>query len=52
MGEIAEMMLDGTLCEECGLYIGLGQGIPRKCHNCKPRKRKKKKNRKPQNPQR
>ena len=30
MGEIAEMMLDGTLCEECGVYIaGEGYGVPR-----------------------
>lgn len=32
MGEIAEMMLDGTLCESCGEYIGeSGWGIPRYC---------------------
>lgn len=32
MGEIAEMMLDGTLCEACGCYIdGEGDGIPRYC---------------------
>lgn len=32
MGEIAEMMLDGTLCEGCGEYIGEGGwGIPRYC---------------------
>lgn len=32
MGEIAEMMLDGTLCEGCGEYIGDGgAGIPRYC---------------------
>lgn len=28
MGEIAEMMLDGTLCEECGVYMpGEGYGV-------------------------
>lgn len=31
MGEIAEMMLDGTLCECCGCYIGDGEGYPRYC---------------------
>lgn len=31
MGEIAEMMLDGTLCECCGTFIGDGDGYPRYC---------------------
>jgi len=33
MGEIAEMMLDGTLCAGCGVYIDdeEGDGIPRYC---------------------
>lgn len=33
MGEIADMMLDGTLCEGCGEYIDDegGDGIPRYC---------------------
>lgn len=32
MGEIAEAMLDGTLCEGCGVYIGDdGDGIPGYC---------------------
>jgi hypothetical protein len=32
MGEIAEMMLDGTLCECCGEFIeGDGEGFPRYC---------------------
>lgn len=31
MGEIAEMMLDGTLCESCGCYIGQGGGFPGYC---------------------
>lgn len=31
MGEIAEMMLDGTLCEGCGEYIGDGSGFPGYC---------------------
>lgn len=31
MGEIADMMLDGTLCEGCGVYIGEGDGFPQYC---------------------
>lgn len=32
MGEIADAMLDGTLCVACGAYIeGEGDGIPRYC---------------------
>lgn len=31
-GEIADMMLEGTLCECCGAYIGgEGEGFPRYC---------------------
>lgn len=31
MGEYAEMMLDGTCCENCGEYIGQGTGYPGYC---------------------
>lgn len=31
MGEIADMMLDGTLCEGCGAFIGEGDGFPQYC---------------------
>lgn len=33
MGEMAEMMLDGTLCECCGTFIDFegGDGFPRYC---------------------
>jgi hypothetical protein len=35
MGEIAEMMLDGDLCEGCGVYMGFpGEGFPRRCASC------------------
>lgn len=34
MGEIAEMMLDGTLCFACGVYIGMNGGFPQMCFNC------------------
>ena len=38
MGEIAEMMLDGALCEGCGVAMGDGKspGYPRKCSDCLP----------------
>ncbi|MCG1009254.1 hypothetical protein J4760_04200 [Salinicoccus sp. ID82-1] len=41
MGEIADMMLDGTLCEGCGVVfddIVAGEeepGYPRTCEDCK-----------------
>ena len=31
MGEIADMMLDGTLCECCGEFIGEDLGFPGYC---------------------
>lgn len=34
MGEIAEMMLDGTLCEGCGVYMGADTGFPVRCAQC------------------
>lgn len=35
MGEIAEMMLDGTLCQCCGEYIGKEEnGLPAFCEDC------------------
>lgn len=34
MGEIAEMMIDGTLCERCGEYIGGPVGYPSYCSGC------------------
>lgn len=36
MGDIAEMILDGILCEVCGTYIEdlEESGYPRKCEDC------------------
>jgi len=36
MGDKADMMLDGTLCERCGSYIEEGEpeGFPRLCEDC------------------
>jgi hypothetical protein len=42
MGDIADMMLDGTLCEGCGVYIGDGMdaaGYPRRCSHCRREER-------------
>lgn len=37
MGEIADMMLEGTLCAGCGEYLdGEGYGIPLYCGGCQP----------------
>lgn len=37
MGEIADMMLDGTLCEGCGEFMeGKSPGQPRRCIMCRP----------------
>lgn len=46
MGEIADMMLDGTMCQGCGEWLhegGDGLGYPGYCYGCKPRPEKKKK---------
>lgn len=45
MGEVSEMMLNGTLCVECGAYIEEGEpdGVPRSCRDCKKQKRQGKK---------
>ena len=35
MGDIADMMLDGTLCQLCGVYLdGEGNGCPTYCAGC------------------
>lgn len=34
MGEIAEMMLDGTLCSVCGVFVGADDGVPVTCDGC------------------
>lgn len=36
MGEIADMMLEGTLCAGCGEYLGngIGDGVPCYCARC------------------
>lgn len=39
MGEIAEMMLDGTMCQCCGEWLNDGEdgdGFPMYCEGCEP----------------
>ncbi len=35
MGDISDMMLDGTLCQGCGCFIGDPVAYPRNCSICK-----------------
>lgn len=34
MGDVADMMLDGTLCECCGCYMGDAPGVTQLCEGC------------------
>lgn len=34
MGEVVELMLDGVICEVCGVYVGAPVGFPRPCSDC------------------
>jgi hypothetical protein len=34
MGDVADMILEGVLCQECGVYMEGGDGIPRTCAGC------------------
>lgn len=43
MGDIANMMLDGILCEGCGVYLGDSTGYPRRCNSCQPNRQKQRK---------
>lgn len=41
MGEIADMIIDGILCEQCGQYIDEEcGGYPRTCEDCKAEERR------------
>lgn len=35
MGEYAEMMLDGTMCQSCGEFINSDNGYPTSCRSCR-----------------
>jgi hypothetical protein len=34
MGDIADAMLDGDLCQCCGVYMEGGNGYPQTCASC------------------
>ena len=34
MGDWADLMLDGVVCEACGVYLGDSVGYPRSCPSC------------------
>lgn len=34
MGDVSDMIMEGILCEGCGVYIGEGNGYPQKCGSC------------------
>lgn len=35
MGDIAEMIINGILCEQCGVFIDFEEiGYPRLCNSC------------------
>jgi hypothetical protein len=35
MGDVADAMLDGDLCEQCGVYMEGGAGYPQTCSACR-----------------
>lgn len=37
MGTVADDIIDGLACQECGIYIGGGDGYPRTCDDCNRR---------------
>ena len=39
MGEIADMMLEGILCQQCGVYMEGDAGFPRTCASCRRQNR-------------
>lgn len=34
MSDFVELVLDGILCEGCGVYMGDAQGYPSRCNAC------------------
>lgn len=40
MGESAEAMLDGTMCQVCGEYLGGDEGYPVTCAGCRQDERR------------
>ena len=56
MGDIAEAMIDGLMCQVCGIFMHESVGYPRTCQDCGgdfagvPVKKKRKKKKKPNQP--
>lgn len=51
MGDIADMMIGGDLCQQCGVPLTNSLGdFPQFCPDCKPRKKRKKKRRRRNKP--
>jgi len=34
MSEMTDMVMEGILCQCCGVYIGEGDGYPESCKDC------------------
>ena len=34
MGDMADDIIDGIFCEQCGVYLGDAVGYPRTCSDC------------------
>lgn len=34
MGDIADLLVNGDICEVCGVELGEGAGYPRRCIGC------------------
>lgn len=46
MGDIANMMLEGILCQDCGMYLDDNEnrlGYPQSCEDCKEDEKRKQK---------
>ena len=40
MGDVADMVIDGYLCQQCGVVIDNDEsGSPRTCDNCKEKEK-------------
>ena len=53
MGEIADMMLDGTMCAGCGVWMDDGNdgpGFPQYCYNCRREERENTPQQQPERP--
>jgi hypothetical protein len=44
MGEIADMMIEGDLCSQCGEYMEGGAGYARLCYGCRQEEKREKRN--------